>query len=223
MPEIVLVVAAHPDDEVLGCGGTIAKHAAKGDEVHVLFMADGVSSRENSNVAAINRRKKAKCAALRILGITSEQSLSFPDNRMDSVALLDVVQSLEPIIATLNPQIIYTHSQSDLNIDHQITSAAVMTACRPMPGSSVSEIYGFEVISSTEWSAQRIQQFQPNLFIDVTETLKTKLDALDAYSEEMREAPHSRSIKHAKALASHRGYSVGIHAAEAFEIYRIMR
>lgn len=223
MPEIVLVVAAHPDDEVLGCGGTIARHVAKGDEVHVLFMADGVSSRENSDVAAIDRRRKAKCVALNILGVASEESLSFQDNRMDGMPLLDVVQSLEPIITKLNPSVIYTHSHSDLNIDHQITFTAVMTACRPLPGRSVNEIYGFEVISSTEWGTQRMKTFDPNLFVDITKTLKTKLEALEAYSEEMRTAPHSRSVKHVEALAMHRGYSAGIDAAEAFEIYRIVR
>ena len=222
MGNIVLVIAAHPDDEVLGCGGTIAKHVLKGDEVHLLFMSDGVASRKKSDIYANQRRTKGKLTALKILGVASEKSLNFPDNRMDSVALLDVVQSIEPIIETLKPQIIYTHNQSDLNVDHQVTFSAVMTACRPLPGSSVLGVYGFEVISSTEWSTGSVKSFQPNLFIDITETMDTKLAALDAYSEEMREPPHSRSVEHIKALSHRRGLSAGMNAAEAFEVYRIL-
>lgn len=223
MPRNILVVAAHPDDEVLGCGGTIVKHVSDGDVVHVLFMADGVSSRKNSHISDVQRRNQAQLVASRIMGVSCQYSLGFPDNRMDSVPLLDVVQGLEPIIADLLPSVIYTHNHSDLNVDHRITCAAVMTACRPLPGSSVTDIFGFEVLSSTEWAASNWPPFKPNLFVDVTQNLPTKIKAVEAYAEEMREAPHSRCIDHVKALAYHRGYCAGVHAAEAFEIYRMMR
>lgn len=223
MPRTILVVAAHPDDEALGCGGTIVKHVKAGDIVHVIFMADGVGSRKNSHPSEIQRRNQAQRVASRIMGISRQYSLGLPDNRMDSVPLLDVVQSLEPIIAELCPSIIYTHNYGDLNVDHRITCAAVMTACRPLPGSSVIEIFGFEVLSSTEWAVPNNPPFEPNLFVDITENLPLKIKAIEAYAEEMREAPHSRCIDHVNALANHRGYSVGVCAAEAFEIYRMLR
>ena len=142
---------------------------------------------------------------------------------MDSVPLLEIVQKLEPILAEIQPSVVYTHHHGDLNIDHRLTHAAVMTACRPVPGSSVREIYGFEVLSSTEWGKQRSSPFLPDYFVDITQQLRTKLDALEAYAEEMRKPPHSRSMDHAEVLAHHRGYSIGVDAAEAFEVYRIIR
>lgn len=219
----VLVVAAHADDEALGCGGTIARHVEEGDAVHLVFMADGVHSRTESSEADFARRIEASKRALSTLGILFSQSLELPDNKMDSVPLLEIVQRLEPIIQEIQPSVIYTHHHGDLNIDHQLTQAAVMTACRPVPGSSVREIYGFEVLSSTEWATQQGSPFLPDYFVDITQQLRTKLDALEAYAEEMRKTPHSRSMAHAEVLAHHRGYSVGVNAAEAFEVYRIIR
>ena len=220
MKKKIIVVAAHPDDEVLGCGGTIVKHVAQGDIVHSVFMSDGVNSRLDSSKVKLNRRLKASKSVQSLLGISSTHYLNLPDNSMDSVPLLEIVQKLEPIINKIKPSVIYTHSYGDLNIDHQLTHAAVMTACRPIPDSTVREIYGFEVISSTEWSNPLKLTFKPTLFIDITKHLSKKLNALKAYKQEMRDVPHSRSIKHIEILAQHRGYSVGVDMAEAFEVYR---
>jgi N-acetylglucosamine malate deacetylase 1 len=219
----ILVVAAHADDEALGCGGTIARHVEEGDAVHLVLMADGVHSRRESSKADFARRIEASKRAQSILGISFTQSLDLPDNKMDSIPLLEIVQKLEPILEEIQPSVVYTHHHGDLNIDHRLTHAAVMTACRPVPGSSVREIYDFEVLSSTEWATQRSSLFLPDYFIDITQQLRTKLDALEAYAEEMRKPPHSRSMAHAEVLAHHRGYSVGVDAAEAFEVYRIIR
>lgn len=219
----VLVIAAHPDDEALGCGGTIAKHISQGDEVHMIFMSDGVNSRSNVSEKNLKSRKEISKIALTKLGITSSQYLDFPDNKMDSIPLLDIVQKLEPIIKQLKPSIIYTHNHSDLNIDHQLTNSAVMTACRPLPNSSVREIYGFEILSSTEWSNDQKTSFNPKFFVDITHYMPKKLSVLNEYNAEMRAPPHSRSIKHIEALAQHRGYSVGVDMAEAFEVYRIIK
>ena len=219
----VLVVAAHADDEALGCGGTIARHVEEGDLVHLVLMADGVRSRAESSDADLARRVEVSKRAQCILGISFSWSLELPDNKMDSVPLLEIVQRLEPILEEIQPSVIYTHHHGDLNIDHRLTQAAVMTVCRPVPGSSVREIYGFEVLSSTEWTTQQSSPFLPDHFVDITQQLRTKLDALEAYSEEMRAPPHSRSMAHAEVLAYHRGYSVGVDAAEAFEVYRIVR
>ena len=223
MNQTVLIIAAHTDDEALGCGGTIARHVAAGDAVHAVFMADGISSRSGATPADMEQRMAAARQAHEILGLQRVEYLGLPDNRMDSLPLLDVVQALEVVIQALSPQVIYTHHHGDLNIDHRITHQAVMTACRPQPGSSVREIYGFEVLSSTEWAAPQQEPFVPNVFVDISDFLQTKHKALQAYRGEMRSAPHSRSIEHVEYLARHRGHSVGVDAAEAFVTIRIIR
>jgi len=175
---IVLVVAAHPDDEVFGCGGTIAKHIALGDKVHVVFMTNGVGSRNASFKEAQERRKASQDVA-NILGISSTQQFEFPDNKMDTIALLDVVQSIEKVIDKLQPKIIYTHHAGDLNIDHQLTHKAVMTACRPQPGFCVKEIYAFEVLSSTEWQTPGYMPFLINKYVDITNYIDLKKEQSD--------------------------------------------
>lgn len=222
MTKKILVVAAHTDDEALGCGGTIAKHAAAGDAVYALFMADGVSSRGESELEA-KRRRDAADAAAGILGLRESFQLAFPDNRMDSVPLLDVVQAVEAVVRKLQPDIVYTHHAGDLNVDHRVTHQAVMTACRPMPGGSVREIYTFEVLSSTEWATPDQNPFLPNSYVDISNFVAVKLRALEAYADEMRVPPHSRNAGHVKSLAEHRGNSVSVAAAEAFQAIRIIR
>lgn len=150
MNETILIVAAHTDDEALGCGGTIARHVADGDMAHAVFMADGVSSRPGAARDNLERRMAAAKQAHEILGLRRVEYLGLPDNRMDSLPLLDVVQALEAVVQAIAPQVIYTHHHGDLNIDHRSTHQAVMTACRPLSGSTIREIYSFEVLSSTE-------------------------------------------------------------------------
>jgi N-acetylglucosamine malate deacetylase 1 len=220
MAKTVLVVAAHADDEALGCGGTIARHVANEDRVHVVFMADGVKSRANASAADIDRRLEAMTKARNILGISSVECLDFPDNQMDVVPLLQIVQRLEQVIERIKPSVVYTHYHGDLNVDHRLTHQAVMTACRPVPGSSVREIYGFEILSSSEWANPLSAPFVPTLFVEISDHLAAKLAALEAYEEEIRVAPHTRSVEHVVTLARHRGYSVGLQAAEGFLVYR---
>jgi LmbE family N-acetylglucosaminyl deacetylase len=223
MGKSVLVVAAHADDEVLGCGGTLAKHVAAGDDVFAVFLTDGVGSRvENPGGAEIHRRQAANKVGA-ILGLTEIVQYDFPDNKLDSVPLLKIVQRLESLLDRLQPAVVYTHHAGDLNIDHRIAFQAVLTACRPLPGASVQEIYSFEVLSSTEWAGPDGPVFVPNVFVDIGEQLETKRLALEAYVLEMRPAPHSRSVRHSMLLAEHRGYSVGVAAAEAFQAIRLMR
>jgi LmbE family N-acetylglucosaminyl deacetylase len=223
MKRVALVIAAHADDETIGCGGTISRHVAEGDSVHLVVLSDGVLSRADASELQIKERAQAMERARDILGISSLRSFNLPDNRMDSIPLLEIVQKLEPVIDQINPSIIYTHHHGDLNIDHRVTHAAVLTACRPIPASSVREIYGFEVLSSTEWTAPRNSPFMPNYFVEISAQLGKKLDAVSAYSEEMRMKPHSRSTEHVEILARHRGFSIGMDAAEAFEVYRFIR
>lgn len=219
MSKIILVVAAHTDDEAMGCGGTIARHVSEGDKVHLLFMTDGVSSRDNQSNEASERLSAAQLSA-KIMGVSSFTNLQFPDNSMDSVPLLEIVRQVETKIVELKPEIIYTHHVGDLNIDHQITHKAVVTACRPQPNFSVKTIYSFEVISSTEWQSPSLLPFMPNIFYDISDYLDIKMQAVEAYIDEMRQIPHSRSLEHIRLLAKHRGYCVGVNAAEAFMLVR---
>lgn len=219
----ILVVAAHPDDEVLGCGGTIRRHVEDGDSVHLVLMADGETSRGLIAKQNIEARKVAATKAKDILGISSVINFDFEDNKMDDHCLLRVIQSLEAVISKIRPSVVYTHHYGDLNIDHRLTQQAVMTACRPIPGSSVKEIYGFEILSNTEWSSNPLIPFIPTYFVDISSQLKIKMQAVEAYAKEMLPVPHSRSIEHVEILAQHRGYQVGSIAAEAFEVYRILK
>ena len=220
MSEKILVIAAHADDEALGCGGTIARHVAEGCSVHVVFMADGVTSRPEAEPGARQARLVAARQAQAILGVRQTRSLGLPDNRMDTLPLLEVVQQLEPIIEEVRPHLVYTHHHGDLNVDHRITHQAVLTACRPVPGHSVKEIRCFEVLSSTEWGAPAFTPFEPDIFVDISAYMDVKYAALTAYGEEMRDVPHSRSAAHAEVLARHRGHCVGLQAAEAFTLIR---
>jgi LmbE family N-acetylglucosaminyl deacetylase len=222
----VIVIAAHPDDEVLGCGGTIAKHVHDGDEVHVLILAEGITSRDytrdrKGRVKDITKLKEMANEAHKILGTSSIKLFDFPDNRMDSVDLLDVIKVIVNEFNENPPEIIYTHHSNDLNVDHRITHQAVFTACRPEPGTIVKKICCFEVPSSTEWQTPISgAPFIPNTFVDISSTIDNKLEALKAYESEMKPWPHSRSIKAVEYLARWRGASVGFKAAEAFIVCR---
>lgn len=224
----VLVVAAHTDDEALGCGGTLARHAARGDRVSALFMTNGVGARVQATGGQTggqhaDRRATAAEKAGAALGIGKRFSEAFPDNAMDTVPLLEIVRAVEIAIAAVQPEVIYTHHAGDLNIDHALTARAVLTACRPQPGFCVTEIYAFEVPSSTEWAGPRVESaFLPSHFVDITDHWAAKRDALEAYREEMRPAPHSRSTEGLMALSAWRGAQVGMHRAEAFESLRTL-
>jgi LmbE family N-acetylglucosaminyl deacetylase len=223
MNKTVLVVAAHPDDEVLGCGGTIARHVAEGDAVHVVFLSDGEGARQGAAPDATARREDDAATALRILGAAAPIFLGLEDNRLDAYALLDIVRPLEKVVAALTPDVVYTHHCGDLNIDHRLAHRAVMTACRPLPGSPAKEIYSFEVVSSTEWGSPGVRDFTPQMYVDVSAYIALKQQALEAYREEMRAAPHARSVENLAALAAYRGASVGVPAAEAFMVMRVRR
>ena len=223
---IYLIIAAHPDDEILGCGGSIAKWVKEGHEVHVLIMAEGATSRDKHRDRASSKEtlsiltQSAKRAA-EILGVETIELLGYPDNRMDSVDLLDVVKTIEDYTEKLKPDVVVTHHAGDLNIDHQIIHHAVITACRPQPEQTVKRILSFEVPSATEWQSSTVfNHFVPNWFEDISDTLQLKIKALEAYQSEMRKWPHSRSIKAVKHLAHWRGASVGCEAAESFILLR---
>lgn len=223
---VALVIAAHPDDEVLGCGGTIARLADEGWTVHVVIVAEGVTSRDIKHDSAKHEDELSelvKCAKLanRILGSKSVKLLTLPDNRMDEMVLLDVVKIVEAEIEYHRPAMVLTHHAGDVNVDHSVIHDAVITACRPQPGHSVKTLLFFEVPSSTEWRPSVSgMQFAPDYFYDVTNSIDRKLEALNAYAPEMREFPHPRSIKAVEHLARWRGATTGRAAAEAFMLGR---
>jgi LmbE family N-acetylglucosaminyl deacetylase len=160
---VIAVVAAHPDDEVLGCGGTLVRHAAQGDEVHVLLLADGVAARKGAPKGEVEARQESARSAMRVIGAQPPQFGGFPDNRMDTIALLDVVQAVEDFLSRTKARVVYTHHGGDLNVDHRIVHAAVATACRPVPGSAIEAVYTFEVHSSGHRRASRKEAGGPAL------------------------------------------------------------
>jgi len=214
----VLVVAAHPDDEVLGCGGFIASKASSGAEVSVIFISDGVTSRaKNLGKSEIETRRSAAKLAAEVLGIKNVHFGDFPDNQLDSVPILRIVQFIEGFANALSPDTVLTHFGGDLNVDHRIVNQAVLTAFRPTPNQCVKNILFFEVPSSTEWQVPTEgEAFVPNWFEDISETLALKIRALEMYEFEMRKWPHPRSIKGVEHLARWRGASCGVDAAEGF-------
>lgn len=219
MSRTVLACVAHADDEALGCGGTLAAHAAAGDDVHCLIFADGVTSRGSIPAGALAGRDDAASRAAEALGIRPPVRLGFADQRLDGECLLDITQALERLARDIGPTIVYTHHPDDLNRDHQLVSQAVLTAFRPTPGQSVRAVYGFETLSSTEWAFHR-PSFHPSRFVDISDTLERKLAAIDAYALEMRPFPHARSREAVEAQARSRGVQVGWAAAEAFSVLR---
>lgn len=224
----ILVIAAHPDDEVLGCGGTAAKLARMGHSVFTVILGEGITSRDKTRNRQ-NRSEELKnlksCIekAAQIIQIKKTYFFDFPDNRFDSVDLLDIVKIIENIKMEVKPEIIFTHHGGDLNVDHQITFQAVMTACRPLKDETVRAIYSFEVPSSTEWnSPYRSDYFKPNFFMDISETIPLKMKAMEQYQSEIRTFPHPRSVKGLEIIAQNRGMQVGLLFAEAFEVVRII-
>ena len=228
MNKNILVIAAHPDDEVLGCGGYIAKYSSKGYKVYGVILAEGITSRSNNikkskDIKKIKKLHSSTVKSSKILGFKSCKILSYPDNRMYSVDFLNIVKKIEEIILKTKPSTILTHHIGDLNIDHQITARATITAARPLPNSPVKKILSFETPSSTEWSFDLNKSFKPNHYEDVSKYMKTKLKALRAYSGEMRQFPHPRSLENVVSLGKFRGSTVGLKFAEAFRIIRSIK
>ena len=223
----IMVIAAHPDDEVLGCGGTIARLANEEYDIYLAILGEGITSRykerEEAGTELLKELHKRSQQVADLLGGKDLFLYSLPDNSFDTVPLLEIVNIIEDLIEELKPSVIYTHHAGDLNIDHAITHRAVLTATRPTEGHPVKEIYAFEVPSSTEWAfGQYNRAFKPNLFIDISETLDLKIKAMELYESESRNFPHPRSPEALNALAYYRGSAVGFKAAEGFEVVRMI-
>jgi LmbE family N-acetylglucosaminyl deacetylase len=211
---VVLVVSPHAMDEALGCGGTMARHVEAGDKVETLVLfGDG------SGMDA--KRRLAAPAAAAVLSSAPPRFVGMPENRSDTLPLVDVIAAIEKAVAELLPQTLYVPHGGNLNIDHQTAFRAALTAARPVPGAKVRAIYAYEVPSSTEWAPVGVSPpFLPTRFVDITATLPKKMRALDCYAAELRDAPHSRSVAGIRALAQLRGHNAGMTAAEAFMVVR---
>ena len=224
MKKKILVISAHPDDEILGCGASMSYFSRKGYIINTLILSRGIDSRKNE------KNKKTKKAILEIAAIKANKIVgskkidfeNFPDNKFDTVPLLEVVQSIESKINNFKPSIILTHHFNDLNIDHEVVNRATIIATRPIPKRNKFKILTYEVNSSTDWANNnKPGKFSPNYFIKVSKTdLKKKVEALKCYKTEMRKWPHTRSISAIKNLSKLRGSSVGLEYAESFHLFR---
>ena len=221
----ILVFAAHPDDELLGCGATLLKYQKKGFKIKIFFFGDGESSRNINKKkifkSIIKREKQAEKVSKK--GKFEKPIFKrFPDNRLDTVPILDIIKFIEKQIRENKPEIIFTHFENDLNIDHQIIYKAVITASRPLSKTFVKKIYSFEIPSSTDFFLSRKSKkiFNPNFYIDVDSTIDKKINLLKIYTGEMKKWPHPRSLKSIKNLAMYRGSQIGVKYAEAFIIVR---
>jgi len=219
----ILVIAAHPDDEILGCGATIARLANEGCEINTLILGEGITSRDEKRkpkkrASELKTLKEQARRANDMLGVKKVFMYCFPDNRFDTVPLLDIVKTIEKVKNETEPDIIFTHFKDDLNIDHQITYKAVLTAVRPQPDEKLIKLYSFMVLSSTEWSFGK--EFSPNTFIDVSRTFDKKIKAFKTYKDEMQVFPHPRSAQALEISAQYWGMRVGINLAEVFLLVR---
>jgi LmbE family N-acetylglucosaminyl deacetylase len=219
LPKSILVVAAHPDDEVLGIGGTIAKFANDGADLYICILAEGATSRYEDKMIA--QLKESALKASRILGAKEVYFEDLPDERLDQIPFIDVIKPIERRIVEIKPDIVFTHHRGDANTDHQIAFKATIAATRTLRGNAIKKILCYEVPSSTEQSPPFLEYtFNPNVFVDITDTLDKKMMAMRAYQSEVGEYPHPRSIEALTITAKHWGVKVGLGAAEAFVLVR---
>ena len=215
----VLVFASHPDDEILGAGATLAGHASRGDEVHAVVPAEGASSRYSETMQ--QALQKAGLRAAEEIGFASIRFEGLPDQRLDTVPLIEITQGLEAILEELDPEVVYTHFPGDVNVDHGVVARAVWTACRPYRFPRIRRLAAFETPSSTEWAWPLPDGvFSPTLFVEVSATIDAKLAAMECYSAELRDYPHPRSTRALRQRAEFWGSVVDRSAVEPFVILR---
>ena len=231
----ILVIVAHPDDEVLGMGGTLKKLSNKNHDIKIVFLATGISARRSEKFTnetkykidkSLTKKMKEQIkklrldakTALKILGIKDIEFFNFPDNEMDKISNLEITKTIESIIKKFNPEIIYTHTKNDINVDHRAIFNATITATRPTTKLNVKKVICFEVPSSSEWNFG--DTFSPNIFVEIKKELSYKTKAIEAYKTELKKFPHPRSAKALDVIAKRWGTVSGFDAAEAFELIR---
>jgi len=206
-----LVIAAHPDDEVLGMGGTIKK-LSYDNEIHLCIITEGASA-QYSDKKMIQKRKKSCEKSSGIIGISKIHFLDFPDMKLDTISHLDINRQLEEIMNDFRPEIVFTTPSQDLNKDHELTFKSTLVAARPYSG-YVKKILSYELPGTVN------SQFNPNTYVDISEFISTKINAFKQYSSEVRKFPHPRSIKSIESLSIVRGVECGKNRAEAFQLIR---
>lgn len=218
----VLVVVAHPDDEILGVGGTIATHTDRGDSVTAVILCEGVSVRYGEERQEEVSRQSKQAAS--ILGVSNLIIKQLPDQRLDTLPVSQVAAEVEEVVRSHQPEIVYTHFGGDLNRDHQIVAEAVLIATRPYAAPMVREVLMFESPSATEWgSSKLLPVFDPNVFVDISATIDRKIEAFLCYSAEVVDYPHPRSPDALRARAQHWGSQFNRPMAEAFALVRSLR
>jgi LmbE family N-acetylglucosaminyl deacetylase len=220
----VLVIAAHPDDEVYGMGGTIAKLSAEGNEVHVLIVTDGSTTQYKNSPklkAIINKKKEEVKYANDVLGVTKVHFGELPDMRLDNTDHVEVNSVIENVIREVKPEVVYTHFYGDVNLDHQYVYKSTLVAIRPVPNQSVKELYCYRVPSSTEWAPQTVlDTFMPTVFVDISKYCLKKYEAIKLYETEIRNYPHPRSVEYVEKIDRATGLKCGIGTAEEFMLLR---
>lgn len=223
----ILIIAAHPDDETLGCGGFISKYSSN-NIFRVIFIAEGESCRKNKKLKNNNftkkilyRNKQSK-KALKSLGVSDVKFYNKKCGCLNSLPLININKIIENEIETFSPSVILTHSQNDLNSDHTTISSSVNVAIRPVSKilKKIKLVLNFEIVSSSEWNLESL--FKPNFFVKLNKIdLERKIKALKIYDKEIRKKPHSRSVYGIDALAKYRGLQIGEDFAESFKIYKL--
>ena len=216
---IVLVVAPHPDDEVLGVGGSILRHLEGGDAVHIVICTRGEESRFGPEQVARVQAEARKVHAF--LGLTGSRFLDLPAARLDDLPGADINEAMKGVFQEVKPDVVYVPHAGDLHRDHQLVFQAALVCSRPMIGDSPSRILAYETVSETYWYAAPITPaFIPNVFVDITGYIDKKLAACTMYESQIQPAPHQRSIEALRALSITRGHAVGFKNAEAFMLIR---
>lgn len=218
MKKNISFIVAHPDDETIGCGGTILKKIKEGHNINLLILSNGISARSLKKKDLIIRKKNFE-KVIKNYKIKNYKILDFPDNQFDTIPLLKLIKVIENFIIKNKSSEVFTHYYDELNIDHKITSKAVITACRPKPNSFINKLFFFEVLSSTNWNFNG-NTFKPNYFEDISKFTKKKIEILKLYKNEIPKGNHTRSLKNIIRLSEIRGSSVGIKNAEAYILYR---
>lgn len=217
----VLIVAAHPDDEVYGMGGTIAKLTSQGNELYTLIVTEGCSTQYKGNREIIKEKKEEAIKANEILGVKEVLFGDLPDMKLDTLPHVDINRIIEEAINKIKPDVVYTHHKGDINKDHRMVYESTLVATRPTHLQCVKKLLSYQVPSSTEWSAPVVDEiFIPNIFEEIEKYYDLKKQAILAYKTEIREYPHPRSLKYVEALDEINGLKVGIEKAEAFQIIR---
>lgn len=213
----ILVIAPHPDDEVLGCGGSIASHVKKGDDVFLCIVTRAYTP-DWSEEFLKNRPKEIK-KANKILGIKKTYFLNFPSVKLDTISQKDLIEHISKCIDEIAPRLVFIPHRGDLNKDHRLIFEASLVSMRPINNNTVKKILSYETLSQSSWG-QVIEPFVPHFYIDISETFKEKIRAMEAYGSELKQYPHPRSLEAIEALAKKRGSEIGVKFAEAFALIR---